>query len=68
MRLFICRVLNTMLFLTMSSAAPEPKKIVTEDKVLVEDQKWEPHPGRVKIKGSKTSTDTLMEMRAEESY
>ncbi len=57
-----------MLFLAMSSAAREPKKIVTEDKVLAEDQKWEPHPGRVKIKGSKTSTDTLMEMRAEESH
>ena len=57
-----------MLFLTMSSAAPEPDKIVTEDKVLAEDQKWEPHPGRVKITGSKTSTEVLMEMRAEERY
>ena len=52
----------------MSSVAREPKKIVTEDKVVADDQKWEPHLGRVKIKGSKTSTYTLMEMRAEESY
>jgi prevent-host-death family protein len=29
---------------------------------------WRPHPGRVKIKGSKTSTEILMEMRAEERY
>ena len=57
-----------MLFLTMSSEAPEPNKIVTEDSVLAEDQKWEPHPGRVKITGSKTSTEVLMEMRAEERY
>lgn len=29
---------------------------------------WRPHPGRVKITGSKTSTEVLMEMRAEERY
>ena len=29
---------------------------------------WRPHPGRVKIKGPKTSTEILMEMRAEESF
>lgn len=29
---------------------------------------WQPHPGRVKITGSKTSTEVLMEMRAEERY
>ena len=29
---------------------------------------WRPHPGRVKITGSKTSTQVLMEMRAEERY
>ena len=33
-----------------------------------ENPDWRPHPGRVKIKGSKTSTDVLMEMRAEERY
>ena len=33
-----------------------------------ENPDWRPHPGRVKIKGSKTSTDILMEMRAEERY
>ena len=29
---------------------------------------WRPHPGRVKMTGSKTSTQVLMEMRAEERY
>ena len=29
---------------------------------------WRPHPGRVKITGSKTSTQVLMEMRAKERY
>ena len=33
-----------------------------------ENPDWQPHPGRVKIKGSKTSTEVLMEMRAEERY
>jgi prevent-host-death family protein len=33
-----------------------------------ENPDWRPHPGRVKIKGSKTSTEILMEMRAEERY
>ena len=33
-----------------------------------ENPDWRPHPGRVKIKGSKTSTEVLMEMRAEERY
>ena len=33
-----------------------------------ENPDWRPHPGRVKIKGTKTSTDILMEMRAEERY
>ena len=33
-----------------------------------ENPDWRPHPGRVKIKGSKTSTEILMEMRAEESF
>jgi prevent-host-death family protein len=29
---------------------------------------WRPHPGRAKMPGSKTSTQVLMEMRAEERY
>ena len=29
---------------------------------------WRPHPGRVKMTCSKTSTQVLMEMRAEERY
>jgi len=33
-----------------------------------ENPDWRPHPGRVKIKGSKSSTDILMEMRAEERF
>ncbi len=33
-----------------------------------ENPDWRPHPGRVKIKGSKTSTEILMEMRAEERF
>jgi prevent-host-death family protein len=33
-----------------------------------ENPDWRPHPGRVKIKGTKTSTEILMEMRAEERY
>ena len=33
-----------------------------------ENPDWRPHHGRVKIKGSKTSTEVLMEMRAEERY
>lgn len=33
-----------------------------------ENPDWRPHPGRVKIKGSKTSTEVLMEMRAEERF
>lgn len=29
---------------------------------------WRPHPGRAKMPGSKTSTQVLMEIRAEERY
>ena len=29
---------------------------------------WRPHPGRAKMPGLKTSTQVLMEMRAEERY
>ena len=29
---------------------------------------WRPHTGRVKVTGSKTSTEVLMEMRDEERY
>jgi len=33
-----------------------------------ENPNWRPHPGRVKIKGLKTSTEILLEMRAEERF
>lgn len=33
-----------------------------------ENPDWRPHPGRVKIKGTKTSTEILIEMRAEERF
>jgi hypothetical protein len=52
----------------VKSSADKPKKATTEMKVVADDQEWQPHPGRVKIRGSKTSTDILMEMRAEENY
>ena len=32
------------------------------------DPNWRPHAGRVKVTGSKTSTEVLMEMRDEERY
>ncbi len=34
----------------------------------VENPGWRPHPDRVKIEGEKTSTEILMELRAEESF
>jgi prevent-host-death family protein len=33
-----------------------------------ENPNWRPHPDRVKIKGLKTSTEILLEMRAEERF
>jgi hypothetical protein len=46
----------------------KPKKAVAEKDVVAEHKEWKPHPDRVEISGSKTSTDILMEMRAEERY